>query len=299
METRRSDSRQPGASPGDATTVVRSLQSAAEFLEVAGTLLVGDEPRHNLILGLASTLRDHPARYPEHRFWVAERDGAPVAAALRTPPHNLVLARPTDHEALDVLAAGIDDNLPGATGALPEVDRFATAWCARRRASQRLARSERIHAATAITPVDGVPGIARPPAADERELVLDWYRAFAVEAVGEDPGDERLERTVDHMLTAPGAGILLWDDGGPASLAGFGDETPNGVRIGPVYTPPERRGRGYASALVAELSQRLLDGGRRFCFLFTDLANPTANRLYARLGYEPVCDAAEIAFDEP
>ncbi len=230
---------------------------------------------------------------------MAERDGAPVAAALRTPPHNLVLARPADGEALDALAAGIDDDLPGATGALPEVERFATAWCAQTGARQRLARSERIHAATATAPVHGVPGIARRPAVDERQLVLDWYRAFAVEAVGEDPGDERLARTVDHKLAVAGAGILLWDDGGPVSLAGHGDETPNGVRIGPVYTPPEHRERGYASALVAELSQRLLGGGRRFCFLFTDLANPTANRLYARLGYEPVCDAMEITFDEP
>jgi predicted GNAT family acetyltransferase len=125
------------------------------------------------------------------------------------------------------------------------------------------------------------------------------YRAFAIEAVGEDPGDERLARSVDHNLSAVGAGFALRDDGGPVSFAGYGNETRHGVRIGPVYTPPEHRSRGYASAVVAGLSQQLLDEGRRFCFLFTDLANPTANRLYARLGYKPVCDAAEIVFDTP
>jgi len=74
------------------------------------------------------------------------------------------------------------------------------------------------------------------------------------------------------------------------SIAGYGGPTPNGIRIGPVYTPPDLRGRGYASALTARLTQTLLDGGRRFCFLFTDLANPTSNSVYQRIGYRPVTD---------
>ena len=73
-------------------------------------------------------------------------------------------------------------------------------------------------------------------------------------------------------------------------------ETPNGTRIGCVYTPPALRGRGYASALVAELSQRLLDAGRRYCFLYTDLANPTPNVMYHRIGYRPVCDVVDVNF---
>ncbi|MBA2569295.1 MAG: GNAT family N-acetyltransferase [Actinobacteria bacterium] len=73
-------------------------------------------------------------------------------------------------------------------------------------------------------------------------------------------------------------------------MTGFGGPTPNGIRIGPVYTPPELRGRGYASALVAKLSSSLLAGGRRFCFLYTDLANPASNKIYERLGYVRVCE---------
>ena len=92
------------------------------------------------------------------------------------------------------------------------------------------------------------------------------------------------------------AGVVLWEDERTVSLAAFGNPTPNGIRIGPVYTPPEHRRHGYASALVAELSARLL-AERRFCFLFTDLANPTANRIYEQIGYRRVCEAAEIVFD--
>ena len=82
----------------------------------------------------------------------------------------------------------------------------------------------------------------------------------------------------------------------PVSLAGFGSLTPNGIRIGSVYTPPEHRNRGYGTAVTAAVSQLLLERGHRFCFLYTDLANPTSNAISARIGYEPVCDSRELAF---
>jgi predicted GNAT family acetyltransferase len=79
-------------------------------------------------------------------------------------------------------------------------------------------------------------------------------------------------------------------------MVGFGGETPSGIRISWVYTPPSRRRQGYASALVAAMSQKLLDEGRKFCFLYTDLANPTSNSIYQRLGYQPVGDSMYYAF---
>jgi predicted GNAT family acetyltransferase len=82
----------------------------------------------------------------------------------------------------------------------------------------------------------------------------------------------------------------------PVSLAAFCGPTPNGMRIGPVYTPPQYRGKGYASANVAALSQRLLDSGRKFCYLFTDLANPTSNKIYQKIGYEQVCEFGTVRF---
>src|SRR3954464_11849290 len=94
----------------------------------------------------------------------------------------------------------------------------------------------------------------------------------------------------------PDSGLLLWEDGQVATLGGFGGLTPNGIRIGPIYTPPDLRRRGYASALTAELTQMLLGRGRRFCFLYTDLANPTSNSIYHRIGYEPVSDVDMWSF---
>ena len=80
------------------------------------------------------------------------------------------------------------------------------------------------------------------------------------------------------------------------SLVGAGGETPHGIRIGPVYTPPERRSRGYASSLTAAASQDQLDRGREFVFLFTDLGNPTSNKIYQAIGYEPVIDIDQVTF---
>src|SRR5581483_10201146 len=91
---------------------------------------------------------------------------------------------------------------------------------------------------------------------------LRWWIAFGEEVLHEGgPGRERAEATLDHRLSTAGTGIFLWEDAGEVvSLAGWGGRTPNGIRVGPVYTPPELRGRGYATALTAELSQQLLDG---------------------------------------
>ncbi|HKZ79128.1 MAG TPA: GNAT family N-acetyltransferase, partial [Pyrinomonadaceae bacterium] len=109
-----------------------------------------------------------------------------------------------------------------------------------------------------------------------------------------------VERTVNNMLTMPPEhrGTFLWEDPQPVSLTSYGGPTPNSVRIGPVYTPPEFRRRGYASACVAAASQYLLDSGRKFCTLFTDLGNPTSNHIYQVIGYAPVCDVDEYRFGD-
>jgi hypothetical protein len=94
--------------------------------------------------------------------------------------------------------------------------------------------------------------------------------------------------------------IYLWEESSrPVSLAAHGRQTPHGVVIGPVYTPPDQRGHGYATALVADLSAALLARGFQFCALFTDLANPTSNSIYQKVGYRPVGDFLECTFVLP
>jgi len=270
---------------------VVQMADAAEFLDRAEPLLLAEEARHNLILGLAGTLRDHPELYPDVALWLVVDAGVPVGAALRTRPFNLVLARGSD-EAVALLATSIDETLPGVVGALPEVDRFVAARGVRAKPRAR----QGIYALSAVKPPRPASGRPRAAARADRPLLLDWWRAFSIEALGDaSPDDERLARTVDHKLSA--GGIELWEDEGRSvSAVGFGRPTPTGVGISRVYTPPEFRGRGYASALTAHVSSAQLAAGRRFCFLYTNLANPTSNKIYLAIGYERVCDSVEYAF---
>ena len=121
---------------------------------------------------------------------------------------------------------------------------------------------------------------------DDRQRYSQLLRDFDA-SIGQSIEEDYLARA--DRIIGEGRGYL-WMDQEAVSMALWTGRTPRGVRIGSVYTPPEFRGRGYASNLVAELSQRLLDEGRTFCFLNTDLANPTSNSIYQKIGYRPVCD---------
>ncbi len=130
------------------------------------------------------------------------------------------------------------------------------------------------------------------------ELVTDWWLAFSeelVETISRQQAAQAISNRygVDPLV----GGLRLWEaDNSPVSLAGYTGPTPNSIRIGPVYTPPEQRGHGYATAVVAGLSQELLDKGFAFVTLYTDLANPTSNHIYQDIGYLPVADIDEIHF---
>jgi predicted GNAT family acetyltransferase len=270
---------------------VERFDGAAQFLARAGDFLAEREAEHNLILGLAARLQaDRHAFGPDDPYLAAvEHGGRVVAAALRTPPFQLTLSEVDDARAVDALVADLRElgPLPAVLGPSEPARRFAQAWEAATGTRASLTVAERIHSADAVAVVPAAEGRMRPYDPRDRELVVEWFDAFVAEADAAVPRGDG-ERMLERRLADTEAGIVLWDDGGPVSVACFGGRTPNGIRIGPVYTPPGRRRRGYAGALVAELTRRLLADGHRFCFLFTDLANETSNRLYARIGYRPV-----------
>lgn len=274
---------------------------AVEFLRLAGALLERDEARNQLPLGIAGTLTTHPDAYEVVHFWVVRDAGEPMAAAVRTEPFNLVLGDPSSEAALDRLLEAVladDPGVPGIVGNVPFVDRAADRLArASGRTPERIL-SEGVYGLTTVRDVARAPGRARAATAEDRVQILTWVRAFATEAIPDpDEAFQRMERNLDTRFGGEGGGFWLWEDRGePVSLSGFSGPTPTGIRIGPVYTPPEHRQHGYATTLVADLSAWLLEQGHRACFLYTDLANPTSNRIYVEIGYERVCDAMEFSF---
>ena len=280
---------------------VERQPDATSFLERAGGFLLEREAQHNLILGLSSRLRSEPRLYGEDPYFVVALDGDRViGAAIRTPPHNLILSEIDDEAALDPIAddvRSVYEGLPGAIGGREAVARFSRLWETRTGARGRVGIRERIYQASEVTPPSGISGEMRSYEKGDRELVLAWIDAFVQEALPEAPPEDA-EGWLARNLSNPDGGLELWVDGGrPVSFGGFGGLTPHGIRIGPVYTPRELRRRGYASALVAEMTQMLLDRGRRFCFLFTDLANTSSNSIYQAVGYRPVADVDQWSFE--
>lgn len=277
--------------------VVRVSGADAAFAALERPLLA-DEARHNLALGILATARSSPDVYPELAAWIVRDAGEAVGGALRTPPHNLILVRPEAEGAVEALASSIEDDVPGVVGAVPEVDDFARVWAARRSVELETRFDQRIYRLETLRQTSDAAGRMRLATLDDRDVVLARFRAFAVEVRhGPQGAHDGLEEIVESRLRSTAAGVALWEVGGEVvSLAGFGGPTPNGIRIGPVHTPHEHRGKGYGTAVTAGVTRLLLERGHRFCFLYTDLANPTSNAIYTRIGYEPVCDSREIAF---
>jgi predicted GNAT family acetyltransferase len=275
---------------------LRRFDAVNDFLGVAEPFLVEREAEHNLLLGVASSITEAPEAYNGPPYLAVVTDhGRVVAAAIRTPPFRLVLSEVDDPRAIGLLAADWPANeLPDVLGPVEHVRAFVEGRAALGGPQGSLEVSERIYRLTEVHPLPSVPGHARPATLDDRDLVIAWLEAFRREAFGDaEPGS--VVADADRWLAHRGRSLHLWQDGDVVSLAGIGGQTPNGIRIGPVYTPPDARRRGYASALVAAISQAELDAGRRFCFLFTDLANPTSNHIYQAIGYAPVRDVEAYA----
>ena len=274
--------------------------NAQDFMAAAGPFLAAREAEHNLMLGIVSNLLGDAGAYDAAPLLASVTDGGGelLAAVIRTPPHNMVMSELDDRAAIALLADGLAaEQLPGAVGPPSAIRAFADAWTAAIGGSWRVGREERIYRLSEVTPPAPGHGAPRLADASDRETIGGWLAAFEREALDEEAEAGMIERALDAWLRGGARRFWLWDvDGRPVSLVGAGGRTPNGVRIGPVYTPPAERGNGFASSLTAWVSQAMLDEGRRYCFLYTDLGNRTANHIYQAIGYQPVTDALMVSF---
>ncbi|HEY7021286.1 MAG TPA: GNAT family N-acetyltransferase [Ktedonobacterales bacterium] len=289
-------------------TVTR-IDDPREFLARAGSFLEAHEAANSLPFGISDTLIRSPEIFPTHYFALVQEGERILLASLMTPPYNLILGYIPDadalgeklDQALDLLARDVHEHypqLPGVMGQTGVAERFARRWQTLSTQPYKLLFHERAFKLSAVRPMSLPSGALVRATPADRDLLVRWTLDFGMEALGDSDLAEAA-RTVDARLgdgDPQARGLYLWVNGEPVSMAGYTGPTPHGIRVGPVYTPPELRDRGYASALVAQMSQALLDGGRSFCFLFTNLANPTANHIYEEIGYEAVVDVDVYIF---
>ena len=270
--------------------------SPEAFFARAGVWLAEAEAEHGAFFVICARLPPPSRDGPPSVHLLTVEDGATVvAAALQTPPRKWVVSR-----APDVAVGLLVDHLavpewkvPGLLGPVAVVERFEQLWRERTGVTSRAGKSQRIWEVRAVIAPRPVSGRRRLATADDLETALAWARAFAVDAaVDETPDDVA---TLMSSRLAEGQ-VHLWEDGRPVSLTAVSHGTPTGLGVNLVYTPPAERGKGYASALVAGVSAEALAAGRRFCFLFTDLANPISNHVYEKIGYRPVADWTDRFF---
>jgi hypothetical protein len=265
------------------------------FLTAAQSWLLEAEAENNLLLGIALGWRGRAPTDPPP-YWVSVHDANGVAGcACRTPPHPLVLSRmPATATALladDVGAAY--SSLSGVNGPTAGAEAFARVWIARHGDQWRTRFRLRLHELTRVSlPGTRAPGSLRKVVDADLPLAREWMDEYV-----RDTGISPLAPDITQQLISRGQLFFWLDRGNPRAMVASTRETRSGCAINTVYTPPQFRRRGYATAAVATLSETLLEAGRRFCCLYTDLANPTSNSIYAKIGYQPIRDDMEITFE--
>jgi len=251
----------------------------------------------NILATVTMNARDgaFPGTAPLFAYGVDD-DGAVQFAALRVPPWPWLVCGLEAGLADELVGLwlDVDPDVPGVSGPPEAVRAIAAAWTRRTAGETRRSMEEAMHVLeAALDPPHPARGDLRRAQPAERPLLVVWMAAFAREAgVG---GADRAEVIVDGWLRR--GGLWIWDDAGAVSLLGTTRPVAGVVRIGPVYTPPEHRGRGYAGSAVAAASRRALAHGANRCMLFTDLANPTSNKIYAEVGFRRVGDWEEHTFE--
>jgi uncharacterized protein len=171
---------------------------------------------------------------------------------------------------------------------------FAEIWSAVTGRPHRAGMNELVYELRRVIPPDPpIPGALRIATEADLPLMSEWVWAF-IQGAGLE-GTAEGAREIAELRIAD-RDLFIWDDGGPVSMVTKVRHSTHGIVVSLVYTPPAYRNHGYASAAVAALSQQMLDAGWAFCALFTDLANPSSNSIYRRIGYRPVADFDEYLF---
>jgi uncharacterized protein len=267
-------------------TVVRDSNPGA-FLQHAGPLLYAREAEYGLPLGLVEALQTYLKPEITPLLLRLTENGETSAVCVQTRPENVMVSHLGDGQAAALAAYFREHQLPlgGAIGPAPGVQAFCAYYS---EAPVHIRMSQRILQLTQVNPPPPAPGQFRIAGPADFDTVSRFFHEFHVECLPHEiPTPANLTKLIEDRIARKT--VYLWeDDGTVVSSAHTTRPTRNGISIGPVYTPPAERKKGYASNLMAALSQHLLDGGKRFCVLFTDTRNPTSNKIYESIGYRVI-----------
>lgn len=235
-----------------------------------------------------------PDELDRPRLWTIQNGPQLELVAIQTLKSSMLVSR-ASRAAMACLADGLASRRWSGTsliGVSPSIDELTERYAEVSRRRRTLAVRLRVFQLDRVIWPQPVSGAMRAGQSEHREILGRFVAGF--EADTHQTSLEEPQARADRLVVDQR--VFVWVDPEPVAMAAYSGETPHGIRVNWVYTPPESRGKGYASNLVAHLSQHLHDEGRKYCFLFTDQANPTSNSIYHKLGYRPVSDSERWDF---
>jgi len=268
------------------------------FLAAAAPIAARGQASASFFTGWAHAMKRTPPAAGERVYLATARDGATYGVAIRRDDGPVIIGQ-SDATAAIAFADDLAQDGPGlqgVVGALPAAEAFAERWRELTGRTRRLRVRLRQHALTTVNDVPAAPGAPRTATEADTEWLIEGQCAFVAEVGVPDPPERVRALLPKRVLRGE---YRIWDHDGRTAFAGFSDAAPEFARIAPVYTPPEHRGRGYATSLVARMSSELLARGKQRLFLTTDIANPTSNAIYARIGFRAENDDLHFDFVSP
>lgn len=292
--------------------LLRSYEPKA-FLTQVEPVLLENELLNNLPLGVLYRLvkavkQDgsvpKQGEGSQRLFLATVNDGdQPLFIMIQTLSHLILYAserikgseqlRQISTVAVEYILQQEDVHVPSIIGLTSTAESFAEVWQEKSGQHYEVGMEQRIYGCIEVKPIPESSGRLREAAPDEIPLISQWIHEFSKEALEEVQQEEAgriAERGISQSM------IYVWDDNGPVSMACKSRPTQHGAVVTIVYTPPQLRGRGYASSCVANLTRRMLNGEYEFTALYTDLSNPVSNHIYMNIGYEPAADSIVFVF---
>jgi RimJ/RimL family protein N-acetyltransferase len=244
-------------------------------------VLETDEVRFNVQIAVLSAVAPGPSNL---QYWTL---GGRGHCATRSPGHGILLGALDRDECKDLALQTKDIDYPDVIGSDDRARWFVEAA---RMSGITFAEAvpQRIHVLRDSPGYPGADGSARAVAADDAPLLFEWIMGFHREAVPHEP----VPQFVNAEKAAASGRFLFWTVAGhPVSVAAIARRLKTSAAINSVYTPPDKRGRGYAGSVTAAAAERAFAEGKTTVCLYTDLTNPFSNRCYAKIGFEPYCDS--------
>jgi len=278
-----------------------------EFNDAVYDLLMEDEalnliPLGNLIIGVKG---EDKFGWRDPANWlmatVSDNDGVQLVAIM-TPPQNIALYakdNKIDEVAIDCLINHLSDTpLPGVFAQRNLALAFAKAYCAKHNVQHKIGMENRCFELTEVNPEIKQFGTLRLARESDMHFFPYWVEGLVsgADVYGKTTMNIPQDYATYQYRIDSRKVYILEVDGQPVSMAAAHREMITVCGIGLVYTPPYFGRRGYATSCVAQLSQSVLDRDFKKCVLFTDLANPTSNNIYQKIGYRPIGDSSMIKF---